>query len=186
MPALIKARHLRKIQGIRVVPELIGTEGLIIVTQSDLDDPASIGRSRVNQFDFAARHPNAQLTRPGDVVFRTSPSAAAWVDVDGSKVVASPARVLRISKNDPGGLVAEVIAADIRGATAGPGAWKRWMLRRVAPQAVDPLRRVLNDIATAREELEMRAARLTDYAALIVDATTSGTVTVVPSNPIPD
>ncbi|MDQ0540922.1 putative DNA-binding transcriptional regulator AlpA [Curtobacterium flaccumfaciens] len=186
VPALIKARHLRKIQGVRVVPELIGTEGLIVVTQSELDDPALIGRSRVDQFDFAARHPNAQLTRPGDVVFRTSPSAAAWVDVDGSKVVVSPARVLRIAKNDPGGLIAEVIAADIRGATAGPGAWKRWMLRRVAPQAVDPLRRVLTDIATAREELEIRAARLTDYAALIVDATTSGSVTVVPSNPIPD
>ncbi len=179
VPTLIRERHLRKIQGVRVDPDLIGAEGLIAVTQSDLDDPASIGRSRVDQFVFAARFPNAQLTRPGDVVFRTSPSAAAWVDVDGSKVVVSPARVLRISESDPGGLVAEVIAADITGATAGPGAWKRWMLRRVAPQTINPLRRALTDIATAREELETRAARLSDYAALIVAGATSGAVTII-------
>ncbi|MDK8171279.1 hypothetical protein QP735_01945 [Curtobacterium citreum] len=179
VPALIKARHLRKIQGVRVDPDLIGTEGLIVVTQWDLDDPVSIGRSRVDQLDFATRNPNAQLTRPGDVIFRTSPSAAAWVDVDGSKVVVAPARVLRISESDPGGLVAEVIAADITGATAGPGAWKRWMLRRVAPQAINPLRQALTDIATARKELETRAARLSDYAALIVAGATSGAVTVI-------
>jgi len=186
VPALIKARHLRKIQGVRVDPDLIGTDGLIVVTQSDLDDPASIGCSRVDQLDFATRNPNAQLTRPGDVIFRTSPSAAAWVDVDGSKVVVAPARVLRISENDPGGLVAEVIAADITGATAGPGAWKRWMLRRVAPQTISPLRRALTDIAATRRELETRAARLSDYAALIVDATTSGAVDIVPSAPFAD
>jgi hypothetical protein len=182
VPELIKARHLQRIQGVRLDPDLLGSEGFIVVTSSDLDHPASIGRTRIDQLAFAAQNRNAQLTRPGDVVFRTSPTAAAWVDTEGSKVVAYPARVLRITASDPGGLVPEVIAADITGGVAGPGAWKRWMLRRVAPQTIAPLRRALAEIAGTRDELETRAARLTDYAALIVAGATSGTVTMINTN----
>ncbi|MCJ1715411.1 hypothetical protein [Curtobacterium sp. VKM Ac-2922] len=182
VPDLIEARHLRRIPGVRLDPDLLGSEGLIVVTPSELDDPASIGRTRIDQLAFAARNPNAQLTRAGDVVFRTSPSAAAWVDADGSKVVAYPAQVLRIDMDDPGGLVPEVVAADITGATAGPGAWKRWTLRRVTPQVIAPLRRALADIATTREHLEARASRLSNYAALIVAGATSGAVTMIDIN----
>lgn len=179
---LIEARHLRRVQGVRLDPDLLGPRGLIVVTPSDLDNPASIGRTRIDQLAFAAQNPNAQLTRPGDVIFRTSPTVAAWVDTDGSKVVAYPARVLRITASDPGGLVPEVVAADITGGTAGPGAWKRWMLRRVAPQSIAPLCRALADIARTREELEARATRLTDYAALIVAGATTGAVTMIDPN----
>ncbi|OII16926.1 hypothetical protein BIV03_04765 [Curtobacterium sp. MCBA15_016] len=182
LPTLIEARHLRIIQGVRLDPDLLGAEGLIVVTPAELDDPASIGGTRIDQMTLAARNPNSQLTRPGDVVFRTSPSPAAWVDVDGSKVVVYPARVLRITANDPGGLVPDVIAADIKGAAAGPGAWKRWMLRRVAPQSIAPLRRALADIAITRAELEARASRLSDYASLIVAGATSGAVTMIDTN----
>ena len=182
LPELIEARHVRSIPGVRLDPDLLGPEGLVVVTSSALDDPASIGRIRIDQLAFADRNPSAQLTRPGDVIFRTSPTAAAWVDTDGSKVVAYPARVLRISAGDPGGLVPEVVAADITGGVAGPGGWKRWMLRRVAPQTIAPLRRALADIAGTRDELEARAARLTDYAALIVAGATSGTVTLIDPN----
>ncbi|WP_336625241.1 MULTISPECIES: hypothetical protein [unclassified Microbacterium] len=176
---LIDAGHLRRVQGTRLDPELLGSEGLIVVTSSDLDNPSEIGSTRVDQLAFATRHPSAQLTRPGDVIFRTSPTASAWVDTDGSKVVAYPARVLRITTGDPGGLVSEIVAADITGAHAGPGAWKRWMLRRVAPRTIEPVRQALADIATARRDLEARAARLTDYAALIVAGATSGSVTMI-------
>lgn len=176
---LIRDGHVRRIQGTRLDPALLGSEGLVVVTASDLDAPASIGRVRVDQLAFATQHPSAQLTRPGDVIFRTSPTAAAWVDTDGSKVVAYPARVLRIRPSDPGGLVPEIVAADIAGAPAGPGAWKRWMLRRVAPSAIAPVRRALAEITSARRDLEARAARLTDYAALIVAGATSGAVTII-------
>ena len=176
---LISDGHVRKIQGTRVDPALLGSEGLVVVTASDLDEPASIGRTRVDQLAFAGRHPSAQLTRPGDVIFRSGPTAAAWVDSDGSKVVAYPARVLRIKTADPGGLVPEIVAADITGAPAGPGAWKRWTLRRVAPRTMAPLRQAIADITTARLDLEARVARLADYAALIVAGATSGAVTMI-------
>ena len=176
---LISAGHVRRVQGTRLDPVLLGSEGLVVVTASDLDQPASIGHTRVDQFAFTTQHPSAQLTRPGDVIFRTSPTAAAWVDTDGSKVVAYPARVLRITAADPGGLVPEIVAADITGGPAGPGAWKRWTLRRVAPRTMAPLRQAIADIATARRDLEVRAASLTDYAALIVAGVTSGAVTII-------
>jgi hypothetical protein len=69
VPELIEARHLTKIKGVRLDPDLFGSEGLIVVTPSDLDNAESIGRTRIDQLAFAAQNPNAQLTRPGDVVF---------------------------------------------------------------------------------------------------------------------
>ncbi|WNY34074.1 hypothetical protein Q9Q99_00155 [Curtobacterium flaccumfaciens] len=65
VPDLIEARHLRRIPGVRLDPDLLGSEGLIVVTPSELDDPASIGRTRTDQLEFAARNPNAQLTPRG-------------------------------------------------------------------------------------------------------------------------
>lgn len=175
---LIGAGHVRRVQGTRLDADLMGSEGLIVVTASDLDEPASIGRTRVDQLAFANRHPSAQLTRPGDVVFRTSPTAAAWVDTDGSKVVAYPARVLRITPADPGGLVPELVAADIAAQAGGPGAWKRWMLRRVAPSAIAPLRRALAESAVARAELTGRVARLDHYIDTLTTAVAAGAVSL--------
>lgn len=177
---LVRDGHLRVIPGTRLNPELPGTDGLVVVAASDLDDPTAIGSTRVEQLAFAAQHPSAGLTRPGDVIFRTSPTAAAWVDVDGSKIVAYPARILRITAGDPGGLVPELIAADIAGQPAGPGAWRRWMLRRVSPRAIAPLRGVLAEIAARRDALLDRAARLDRYAELLAAGVVAGAVALEP------
>lgn len=179
---LVAAGHLRKVQGTRLDPDLLGEEGLVVLTAADLAEPASIGRTRVDQLAFATHHPSAQLTRPGDVVFRTSPTAAAWVDTDGSKVVAYPARVLRITPADSGGLVPELIAADIAAQAGGPGAWQRWMLRRVAPSAIAPLRRALSKSAGVRAELMDRVARLDHYIDTLTTAVAAGTVTLTESD----
>lgn len=176
---LIRDQHLRVISGTRVRSELIGSEGLVVVRVSDLDDPSAIGGARIDQLLFASEHPRATLTRPGDIVFRTSPTTAAWVDKDGSKVVAYPARILRINKKDPGGLVPEVVAADIFDAMTGPAAWKRWILRRIDHRSAAPLTRALKAIAEARADLEARSARLDEYATLLVTAATSGAVALL-------
>ena len=178
---LIRDGHLRMVAGTRLDPDVLGDDGLVVVTASDLDRPAAIGDHRVDQLAFATQHPSATLTRPGDVIFRTSPSAAAWVDGDGSKVVAYPARILRITAGDAGGLVPEVVAVDIPGQAFGPGAWKRWTLRRVAPHAIVPLRQALAAIAAARSDLQTRAARVDEYADLIVAGVTSGAVSMIDS-----
>lgn len=176
---LIRDRHLRVVSGTRVKSELIGPDGLVVVRMSDLDDPSAIGGARIDQLTLASEHPRTPLTQPGDIVFRTSPTSAAWVDRDGSKIVAYPARVLRINKKDPGGLVSEVVAADIFDSMTGPGAWKRWSLRRIDHRSAAHLAQALNAIAEARADLEVRSARLNDYATLLVTAATSGAVALV-------
>lgn len=76
----------------------------------------------------------------------------------------------------------EIVAADITGALAEPGAWRRWILSRVTPRMIATLRQAPADIATARRDLETRAARLTDYAALNVADATSDAATMIDLN----
>lgn len=173
---LIADGHARVISGVRIDPVSLAGSGLTVLTAAALDGSDGV---RIDPLTLADRHPSAALTRPGDVVFRTSPTAAAWVDREGSNVVAYPARVIRVNPSDPGGLVPEVIAADIAGSASGPGAWKRWVLRRVAPQSIAPLRAALDEVDAARASLDARARRLEQYAALLVDGATTGVAAVI-------
>ncbi|WP_347978201.1 hypothetical protein [Microbacterium sp. ProA8] len=174
--ALLTDRHLRVLAGTRLAHDEYSPTGLVAVGAEDLDNPAKIGEHRVDPMVFAQRHPSARLTAPGDIIFRTSPTAKAWVDADGSKVVAHPARVLRIDASDPGGLVPELMALDIDRSPGGAGSWRRWRLRRVAPQQTAPLRAALADIATRRRALEHRVEALDAYADLLAAGVASGTV----------
>lgn len=180
--ALVAGGHLRVLPGTRVSNDEYAETGLVAVDAESLDDPTSIGGHRVDPMVFASRHPSARLTAPGDIVFRTAPTPAAWVDPDGSKVVVYPARVMRIDTADPGGLVPEIIAADVARSAAGPGAWRRWTLRRVAPTAISPLRRALSDIAATRAQLQARIADLDHYADTLTAAVVAGAVIL----PTPD
>ena len=92
--------------------------------------------------------------------------------------MAYPARVLRISPADPGGLVPELVAADIATQASGPGPWKRWMLRRVAPAAIPPLRRALTELVVARADLTGRIDRLDHYIETLTSAVAAGAVTL--------
>jgi predicted DNA-binding transcriptional regulator AlpA len=175
---LVRDRHARLIPGTRLSTEHSGDAGLRVIRSHHLDNPALIGKERVDPLAFAATHPSAPLTQPGDVVFRTGPTTAAWVDHDGSSVVAYPARILRIRRTDPGGLVPELVAEDIAEQPAGPGAWKRWHLRRVPPTAVPALRDALAKIRTVQADLTARLTRLDTYTNALVTGTAAGAITL--------
>lgn len=175
---LIAEGHLRLLPGTRVASHEFSRSGLLVVGAEDLDDPAGIGDRRIDPLVFAAGHPSARLTVAGDVVFRTAPTAKAWVDPDGSKVVAYPARVMRIDGADPGGLVPDLVAADIDHSTGGPAAWRRWRLRRVAPRVAEPLRATLAHLATRRGALARRIKALDTYADLLTAGVVSGVATL--------
>lgn len=180
---LIGERHARIIPGTRISSEDLGKTGLRVVLSRDLDDPAGIGDDCIDPLTYAEQYPTSQLTQPGDIVFRTGPTTAAWVDHDGSSVVAYPARTLRIRRTDPGGLIPELVAQDIATQPAGPGAWKRWRLRRVPPTSVAPLRQALTEIATTRASLITRLTRLDTYADALVTGIAAGAVTLTMSRP---
>ncbi|UWF78038.1 MULTISPECIES: hypothetical protein [Microbacterium] len=90
--------------------------------------------------------------------------------------------MLRITAADPGGLVPEVVAVDIPTQPAGPGAWKRWMLRRFAPASIRPLRRAIADVAVARTELERRIATLDQYVDMLTATVAAGAVSLTDLN----
>ncbi|WP_051191872.1 hypothetical protein [Microbacterium luticocti] len=178
LDAAAAAGHVRVLPGTRLDADELGDTGLVVVSADDLDDPDRIGGRRVDHLAFAQRHPHAQLTRPDDIVFRTAPTPRAWVDTAGSHVVASPARVLRIDPHDSVGLVPELIAADIAGGAAGPGAWRRWMLRRVDPVQVAPLRAALHEAAATRADLHRRIDELDRLTGILCDAVAVRAVSV--------
>jgi hypothetical protein len=175
---LIRDRNLRLLPGTRLASDELSEAGWVVVGADELDDPARVGARRVDALTFSERHPSASLTAPGDVVFRTGPTARAWIDPDGSKIVAHPARVLRIDAADPGGLVSELVAGDIEHSPGGPGAWRRWHLRRVAPHAVTPLRTALAELSASRQALAKRITALDNYTDLLLDGVVSGAVTL--------
>ncbi|TAM66866.1 MAG: hypothetical protein EPN48_14345 [Microbacteriaceae bacterium] len=176
--SLISEGHLRALPGTRVTAEEYAGSGLVAIAAEDLGQPARIGERRVDPLAFAAQHPSARLTAAGDVVFRTAPTPRAWVDPDGSKVVVHPARVLRIDQADPGGLVPELIAADVERSPGGAGSWRRWNLRRVPPLVSAPLRAALTDLANRRGALARRIEALDTYAELLAAGVVFGTVTL--------
>ncbi|CAN7378679.1 hypothetical protein LJR044_002292 [Microbacterium foliorum] len=180
---LIRERHARLIPGTRISPDDLGPTGLRVILSEHLDNPISIGNVGIDPLVYAAQYPGSQPTQPGDVVFRTGPTTAAWVDHAGASVVAYPARILRIRRADPGGLIPELVAQDMAAQPAGPGAWKRWRLRRVPPASVVMLRRVLGEIAATHARLEERLARLDTYTAALITGITAGAVTLTKSHP---
>ncbi|MFB0835717.1 hypothetical protein ACX8Z9_04750 [Arthrobacter halodurans] len=112
---------------------------------------------------LAARYPRARLTEPGDIVFRSGPQPAAVVDTEGSAVVRSPARTLRINAADPGGLLAAVVAADI--GAAPPGNWRRWPVRTVPPDQAAALASALAELVEEQQAAAERLTRLAELAA---------------------
>lgn len=183
---LIRERHARLIPGTRISPDDLGPTGLRVILSEHLDNPTGIGDVGIDPLIYAANYPGSQPTQPGDVVFRTGPTTAAWVDHAGASVVAYPARILRIRRADPGGLIPELVAQDMAAQPAGPGAWKRWRLRQVPPASEVILRDVLGEIAATQARLEERLARLNIYTAALITGITAGAVTLAKSQPDSD
>lgn len=179
--ALLAEGSLRYLPGTRLPAEELGPQGLRVLDTPPPDpdgetDPGDRPRviGHTDQLRFAARHPGAQLTEPGDVVFRTGPTPSAVVDRIGSAVVRTPARVLRIAPGS--GLVPEVLAEDL--AAARSGSWRSRPVRRLAPDTAHGLATALGGLAAAREALDRQLGRLRTLSTLITTGTTTGDLQV--------
>jgi hypothetical protein len=187
---LISAGHLRYIPGNRLDPNDIdgGTAdaaGIRIIGPAEVLGEQALGHRRIDRLRFAAEYPAGRVTEPGDVVFCTTPRPAAIVDTEGTSVVAYPARILRLNPSDPGGLLAEVVAVDIRSLASTHKQWRRWLLRQTGPRQRAALSDALASIRLQQERARERLARLDELTSLLMTGVTAGTVTLTHTSDLP-
>ncbi len=152
---------------------LVGT-----VRQDDRHDPRALPPRSVDLLEFTSRYPGGRLTRPGDVVFCTSPRPGAVVDHQGGAVVVFPARVLRINATDPRGLHPNILAADINAQPPTAKDWRNWRLRTVPENQHLPLSGALAGIEHARRQEAQRLAWLDEFGTLIRDGVAGGSLSL--------
>jgi hypothetical protein len=171
---LVGSTTLRALSGTRLDDADLGTGvGLRVLGVAEVTGDAPVGRRVIDPLRLAA-YPTVRVTEPGDVVFCTNPRPAAMVDREGSSVVRYPARVLRIDPADPGGLVADLIAADVNAVPAHAREWRLWTVRRVSDAQRSTLAGALAEIDRARSAVRDRLSQLDRLADLIARGVASG------------
>lgn len=180
---LLGQGHLRYVKGVRLLADLPLTHdgGARVLGLPELGLGPAAGRHtssgrRIDRLVLTANHPAARLSEPGDVVFATVPIPAAMVDAEGGSVVEYPARVLRISTDDPGGLMPELLAADINAAATKD--WRNWALRLVPYATAQQLRPVLAQLERQEAVARLRLERLTELTTLLRDGVSAGSLVV--------
>lgn len=181
---LMAAGNLACLAGIRMDDgeASFAGEGTRVLGVPELSDPGARVRT-VDLLEFVARHPGARLTEPGDVVFCTSPRPAAVVDEEGASVVPFPARILRISQADPGGLSPALLAADINSRAPGDRRWRQWRARRLPESQRRPLAEAMGAVVREQAEARRRIERLAELNRLLADAVASGALALETSEP---
>lgn len=135
----------------------------------------------VDRLLLASNYPRAQLTEPGDVIFSDVGESTALVDPHGASIVEYPARVLRITRANPSGLIASVLAADIHGRQDGP--WRRWRVKRFPKEQLEKTTAALNAIARERQAALDRIARLDRLSALLTEGSATAALRIETKSP---
>lgn len=177
---LIELGHVRLVQGNRLDDaDLTTGDGVRVHTPLTVTGLTAPGAEpTIDRLTFASAYPRGRYTQPGDVIFCTTPHPAAVVDRDGFAVVATPARALRLTSTAPAGLLPEIIAQTV--ATSSPlGGWRLWSIPLVPTSQANAVRTALTDIAGARAATAARLTALDALTTRLVDAVTSGSVTLI-------
>ncbi|CAI3799454.1 hypothetical protein [Pseudarthrobacter sp. MM222] len=176
---LLAAGNLKYIKGNRLDNVDPGPNGgTRVLGPAELLNPHTAPPRHLSLLDFATNYPSGRLTEPGDVVFCTSPRPAALVDVEGGSAVVFPARVLRIDAGDPGGLLPDVVTADINSISAADKSWRQWRLRRVPDAQRKKLAESLARLQHGQQQARERLGRLEELATLITDGVAGGSLTL--------
>lgn len=180
---LVAAGAARVIPGNRLDPADIAAGGSVrVIGRDEVLGARRIGERTLDRLTFSTRYPAGRYTEPGDVVFCTSPAMGAVVDVEGFTVVAAPARVLRLDRTHEPGLIADVVARDLR--TASPTArWRSWAVRLAPASQAAALEATLAVVGRHRADAQARLRALSDLAATLTDGVVTGALVIPP--PIP-
>ncbi|UWX96793.1 hypothetical protein N2K95_14300 [Arthrobacter zhaoxinii] len=176
---LLTEKRVHYVQGNRLHDGETGSgNGTPVLGVPELLGEVPLGSRRVDLMSFSTLHENGRLTEPGDVVFCTGPRAAAVVDSEGSAVVDYPARILRINKERAGGLLPEMLTADINAQAGNRGPWKRWPVRQIRDDPGLEVAAFLTEIETQRTRARARLEQLEELTTLVLDGVAGGTLTV--------
>lgn len=176
---LINTGNIKYLKGIRIdEADLNGKTGSRILGREELLDPHNIDARFITLLDYAAKYPAGRLTEPGDVVFCTSPRPAAMVDAEGGAVVVFPARILRVDRGDPGGLVPAAVVRDITRLDPADKTWRNWRLRRTPDAQRRPLSDALKALQHEQAQARERLRQLEELATLITDGVAGGSLTL--------
>lgn len=181
---LVERRVARVVAGHRLVEADIANGptagGVTVLGVAELLGLNPVGARTLDRLTFSTAYPAARYTQPGDVVFCSTPSIGACVDVDGLSVVQYPARILRI---EPGalGLAPRLLSRDIASAPVKTP-WRTWPVRVVPADQTAALDDALDRIASEQLRATERLAALDDLAAHLADGVASGTLTLNPTS----
>lgn len=166
--------------GHRIDPETIDAAGSVrVIGKPELCGEQAAGGRLADRLKLASLNPGAEYTEPGDIVFCAALRPYALVDPGGA-VVEFPARILRLDRTLAGGLVPEVVAADINAEPSGAKNWRAWPLRRVVGGTVPAVTCALVAIEQHRGLLAERLQQLDRLRTILIDGLTSGTLAITP------
>ena len=141
------------------------------------DDPTN--GLALDPFDAERLYPRAQRTQPGDVVFVEGPPPRALVDEQGSSLVASPSRILRLHRT--AGVLPHTLAAIINHQSSVPE-WRSWSIPTLGADEATALEAALADAEMYAAALQRRQDALRDLTTALIDGVAAGAVSVVPRN----
>ncbi len=165
------AKVLSMKRGSRISGEGSTPDGTVVVLPTELSGGVSFDPIEAEQ-----RFPRAMRTEPGDVVFVEKPRPRAWVDHRGGAMVASPARVLRLS---PAAEIGPRLLAVIVNTQVAEGSeWQTWAVPVLSRADADRIESTLADVERYDAELRRRVDVVDELKTALIDGVAAGVLSL--------
>lgn len=158
-------------RGNRINGEGASPDGTVAVLPIELS-----GGIAFDPLDAEQLYPRAVRTERGDVVFVERPRPRAWVDNRGGAMVASPARILRLSHTAEFG--PRLLAAIINDSAPSGSEWQTWVVPELAREEADRIERALDEIERFEAEVQRRLDAVNELTKALIDGVAAGALTL--------
>lgn len=130
----------------------------------------------LDPLDAERLYPRSTRTEPGDVIFVEKPQPRAWVDPLGGAMVASPARILRLSRTADFG--PRVLAAAINETATAGSEWSSWTVPELTADEAARLEAALGEIDRYEAEARRRVEAARALKTALIDGVAAGALTL--------
>lgn len=158
-------------RGNRINSEGASPDGTVAVLPIELS-----GGIAFDPLDAEQRYPRAVRTEPGDVVFVERPRPRAWVDNRGGAMVASPARILRLSATAEFG--PRLLGAIINDTAPVGSEWQTWAMPEFSREEAKRIELALDEIERFEAEAHRRIDAVNDLTKALIDGVAAGALTL--------